>query len=58
MDPRICIAVSVVILLVAILVYLKWGSSSKEELEEDMLPDDSDVDLVDDEEEFTIIDNQ
>ncbi len=57
MDPRIYIAVSVVIILVAILVYLKW-SSSKEELEEDMLPDDSDVDLVDDEEEFTIIDNQ
>lgn len=52
------IALGVIVLLVAVLVYMRWGSSSKEELEE-MLPDDSDVDLVDeDNTEFTIIDNQ
>lgn len=55
----ISIAIGVIVLLVAVLVYMRWGRSSKEELEEEMLPDDSDVDLVDDDnEEFTIIDNQ
>lgn len=55
---NITIAIGVIVLLVAILVYLRWGGSSKEELEEETLPDDSDIDLVDEDEEFTIIDNQ
>ena len=54
----IYIAVGVLLLLVAIFIYLRWVPAKSEEYaEEEMLPDDSDVDLEEDNEEFTIIDN-
>jgi hypothetical protein len=64
MEPTtVYIAVGVLVLLVAILFYLRWNASSsdvKEHIEDDEepLPDDSDVDVVDEGEEFTIIDNE
>lgn len=58
MNIKIGIAVGLVVLLAVVLLYLRRGSSVQEEMEEETLPDDSDVDIVDEDEEFTIIDNQ
>lgn len=62
MDTKVYIAMGILVLLVVILVYLRWGTSKKENIEEDeeIFPDDSDVEMMEDDEndEFTIIDNQ
>ena len=62
MDKNtVYIAAGVLVLLVVILIYLRWNVSTPEPVEEeDSLPDDSDVGLIEDEddEEFTIIDNE
>ena len=61
-QNTIYIAAAVLVLLVAVLIYLRWNipaSNGNEFLNDDEpLPDDSDVDVVDDGEEFTIIDNE